>query len=67
MTDITRFLNINKSVDIPLGREFQLPRNEHTPVYRLQSGPIFSVQFAGDAHSSYRDTGGQRSSLCFLF
>lgn len=38
----------------PEGGGYVLPVDDHTPIYRLQTGSVFSVEFAGAARGAGR-------------
>lgn len=38
-----------------ISSEFELPKNERAPIYRRQVGPVFSVEYSGEARLNYSD------------
>ncbi len=46
-----------------------LPRNEKTPVYRRQTGAVYSVEFMGESHlfQNFRRNDSRRAGSSFLF
>ena len=53
-------LRLNKSVQAINRFEptFVLPANERTPIYRRQTGPVFSVEYSGEQRLNYSGRGG---------